>query len=63
MHQLSVPTGKLVVCVHYKWVGVSKDIGSSWSTNDAMMKDVNSLLNDPQFKKSEFFGLLQSAVL
>lgn len=58
---LKVPTGRLVVDTTSKWVGVSKDIGSSWTTEKELDKVIKTLSNDAQFKKSEFFKLFQTA--
>jgi hypothetical protein len=58
------PTGRLVIGHEFKFVGVTAgQLASQWSTEKEMMKIVTKLLNDPQFKKSESFYLLNEAVV
>jgi len=58
------PTGKLVIGKDFKFVGVTAGaIASQWTTEKEMMKTVNGLLKDPQFKKSDYFHLLNDAVV
>lgn len=58
------PTGRLVIGHEFKFVGVTAGaIASQWPTEQAMMKVVNGLLKDPQFKKSDYFHLLNDAVV
>lgn len=62
MFSLKVPNGHLVMCSQYKWVSVTSGSEfSHWQDKKQLDKDVQELLNDNQFKKTEGYALLQSA--
>lgn len=55
-------TGRLVIGDSFKFVGVTTgEIASQWGSEKEMMKVVNGLLKDPQFKKSESYNILTEA--
>lgn len=52
----------LIVCTEYKWVGLSDTHVSRWNTEKELNRDLKTLMNDPQFKKSEFMDILKYGI-
>lgn len=52
----------LIICMEYRWIGLSPTNASRWKSEQDMKRDMKILMNDSQFKKTEFYNTLMYGI-